>query len=211
MIAAEYEPLEKQDEPFVAHFRDDGHAQPLIDHLSDVSRRASDAAAKIGLAPERRIAKESAQRDLDERSGIGASRLFDLSNPKLTELHFTYYFFDRKDEMTYSITARDEERRGTLLSMLSENRLAVAEFKSNGQSPDIFFRQSSMTAAKAFQPIDSDSRGVIVPYGDKGSAPVAALFAAFEIELPFRLLKRSRQLRSMFFPTSCASWKKRGP
>jgi len=146
------------------------------------------------------VAQESAQRVLDECAGSSGDRLVDLSDPELTERYFSYYFFDRKSEMSYSVSAKEAERDDNLLNMLSENRLAVAEFKRAGKAPEICLRQSFMSAAKAFEPIEADTRGVIVPYGDAGKAIIADLFAAFEADKEFSLLKRAQQFTVNVFP-----------
>jgi CRISPR-associated endonuclease/helicase Cas3 len=147
-----------------------------------------------------RVGQESTQRVLDESSGAGSPGLVDLSDPKMTELYFNYYFFARKQEMNYPVAPKEAGRDDNLLNMLSENNAAVDEFHKGGQWPEIFFRQSFMTAAKAFQPIDANTRGVIVPYGNEGKTLIADLCAAFQTEQPFKLLKRAQQFTVNVFP-----------
>jgi CRISPR-associated endonuclease/helicase Cas3 len=147
-----------------------------------------------------RLAQEAAQRVLDECSGPGTPPTIDLSNPELTERYFQYCFFDRRKEMSYSVRSGETERDDDLLNMLGENRLAVAEAKRTKKTPQIFLRQSFMSASKAFEPIEANTRGVIVPYGDDGKAVIADLFAAFEVDKQFKLLKRAQQFTVEVFP-----------
>jgi CRISPR-associated endonuclease/helicase Cas3 len=81
--------------------------------------------------------------------------------------------------------------------MLAENRLAVAGCTSR---PPVYLRQAFQTAAEAFQSIDANTRGVIVPYMRRGKAVIAELCAAYELEKQFRLLKRAQQFSVNVFP-----------
>ena len=144
-----------------------------------------------------REAQEAAQRVLDENGGSGEERAVDLSDPKLIEQYFRYYFFARKMEMDYPVKADQAERDDTLLNMLAENRLAVAGRPS---APSIYLRQSFMTAAKAFQAIDANTQGVIVPYTAAGKAIIAELSSAWEPEKQFPLLRRAQRFTVNVFP-----------
>lgn len=143
-----------------------------------------------------RAAQEAAQRVLDENSG-GGDRTLDLSDPKLIEQYFRYYFFDRQNEMDYPVGPDRAERHDTLLNMLAENSRAVAECKPR---PQIFLRQAFMKAGDAFQAIDANTRGVVVPYGTEGKALINEFCAAFEPEKQFKLLKRAQRFTVNVFP-----------
>jgi CRISPR-associated endonuclease/helicase Cas3 len=121
-----------------------------------------------------RVAQEAAQRVLDENSAEGEDRRIDLADPKLIEQYFHYYFFDRRQEMDYPVSASEAGRDDTLLNLLSENSLAIG---SKATPPGIYLRQSFMTAAKAFRVIDADTQGIIVPYRAKGKKVINALCA----------------------------------
>jgi CRISPR-associated endonuclease/helicase Cas3 len=136
---------------------------------------------------------------MDESSNPGAPPMVDLSNPELTKRYFKYSFFDRKKEMSYSVRAEETGRDDDLLNMLGENRLAVVEACRIQRMPQVFLRQS-FTASKAFEPIEASTRGVIVPYGEKGRAVIAELFQAFEVDKQFKLLKRAQQFTVNVFP-----------
>lgn len=137
-----------------------------------------------------RAAQEAAQRVLDENARPCEDRTVDLWNPRLTEDYFHYYFFDRRDEMDYPVKADQAQRDDNLLNMLGENKLAVAACRPR---PPTYLRQAFMTAAEAFEPIDANTRGVIVPYGAEGKAIIGELCAAWELEKQFALLKRAQR------------------
>jgi CRISPR-associated endonuclease/helicase Cas3 len=143
-----------------------------------------------------RAAQEQGQRVLDENRGSCADRTVDLSDPKLIEQYFGYYFFDRRIEMDYRVGPDKAERCDTLLNMLAGNKQAVA----GCATPPPVLRQAFKTAAEAFEPIDSNTRGVIVPYMRKGKAVIGELCAAYEPEKQFALLKRAQRFTVNVFP-----------
>lgn len=57
-----------------------------------------------------------------------------------------------------------------------------------------------MTAAEAFQAIDSNTRGVVVPYGAEGKAVIGELCSAAWQEKRFALLKRAQLFTVNVFP-----------
>jgi CRISPR-associated endonuclease/helicase Cas3 len=144
-----------------------------------------------------RAAQEATQRVLDENSENGEDRTVDLSNPKLIELYFSYYFFARRKEMDYPVGPDKAQRNDTLLNMLAENKLAVSGCTPR---PSVYMRQAFMTAAEAFEPIDSNTRGVIVPYASEGRTIISQLCAAYELDQQFGLLKRAQRFTVNVFP-----------
>jgi CRISPR-associated endonuclease/helicase Cas3 len=115
--------------------------------------------------------------------------------------YYKNYFFDRADQMDYPVSADAVGRADTLLNMLSANSKASFDFGNRhpGQA-QLHFRQSFMTAAKAFKAIDAPTRGVIVPYAKAGREIVNDLCAAFEVEKQYDLLKRAQQYTVNVFP-----------
>jgi CRISPR-associated endonuclease/helicase Cas3 len=72
--------------------------------------------------------------------------------------------------------------------MLGGNELAT-----HGSPPPIYMRQAFMTAARAFQSIDANTQGVIVPYGPAGKYVIAELCATGEPEKQYALLRRAQR------------------
>jgi CRISPR-associated endonuclease/helicase Cas3 len=144
-----------------------------------------------------RSAQGAAERVLDENRSGGEERVVDLWNPRVTEAYFGYYFFDRRDEMDYPVPAAGAGREDTLLNLLSENKMAVSECSPR---PPHYLRQAFMTAGAAFQAIDGDTRGVVVPYGSEGKAIISELCSARELEKQFGLLRRAQRFSVNVFP-----------
>ena len=144
-----------------------------------------------------RIAREAAERVLDENAVASECRTIDLADPNLIEQFFRYYFFERRQDMDYPVSADKAGRDDTLLRMLGENGLAVAGCKAY---PEVFLRQAFMTAANAFQVIDANTQGVIVPYTFEGKGVINALCGTFEPEKQFDLLRRAQRFTVNVFP-----------
>jgi CRISPR-associated endonuclease/helicase Cas3 len=144
-----------------------------------------------------RVAREAAQRVLDENAGKNGERTIDLWDPKIIDQYFRYYFFDRRKDMDYPVGPKQAERDDTLLNMLSENDLAVAECDPR---PPVYLRQSFRTAAEAFQAIDASTRGVVVPYSSEGKAVIGELCGAYELMKQAKLLKRAQRFTVNVFP-----------
>jgi CRISPR-associated endonuclease/helicase Cas3 len=144
-----------------------------------------------------RIGKEVAERVLDELAEASQPDASDLLSPPIMNKYFQYYFFDRSKEMDYPVTAGEGGRDDTLLSMLGENRMAVATRRT---PPGIYLRQSFMTAAKAFKAINAPTQGVIVPYSDAGKAVITELASSFDPGRQIDLLKEAQQFSVNVFP-----------
>lgn len=125
-----------------------------------------------------------------------------LIGPKAIERYFEYFFFARHQEMDYPVSAQAVGRDDTLLNLLSINSLAMEEYSRNHQraAPDIYLRQSFMSAARAFKVIDAPTRGIIVPYGQAGQDLINELCSASEVEKKFQLLRRAQQFTVNVFP-----------
>ena len=124
-----------------------------------------------------------------------------LLAPQAIARYFEYYFFARSHEMDYPVSAQTVGRDDTLLNLLSINSLAMDEYGRNSDSaPNIYLRQSFMSAARAFKVIDVPTRGIIVPYGMAGQELINDLCSAFEVEKQFKLLRRAQQYTVNVFP-----------
>jgi CRISPR-associated endonuclease/helicase Cas3 len=129
---------------------------------------------------------------------------YNLIGPEAIDLYFQKYFFERKEEMSYPI---NKEQIGysnayvNLLEILSENKLAVNEYqKKNNEYPDLFLRQSFMTAAKIFEAIDSPSEAIIVPYKKEGKTVINKLLSSSNYRDLYVLLKEAQQYSINIFP-----------
>jgi CRISPR-associated endonuclease/helicase Cas3 len=169
------------------------HGESAIGHVHVIDLKGELPTALVDI----RIAREAAERVLDENASASEGRTIDLADPNLIEQYFRYYFFARRQDMDYPVNADKAGRDDTLLNMLAENRLAVANCKTH---PQVFLRQAFMTAANAFQAIDANTQGVIVPYASEGKSVINALCAAHEPEKQFDLLRRAQRFTVNVFP-----------
>lgn len=148
-----------------------------------------------------RVGKEVTERLLDDQKSGAENFDGGMIAPQAMKRYFEYYFFARKDEMDYPISREVVGRDDSLLNMLSINRKAVADYgREHDSAPNIYLRQSFMTAAKAFKVIDAPTRGIIVPYGSEGKGLIGELCGAFEVEKQFQLLRRAQQFTVSVFP-----------
>ena len=69
-----------------------------------------------------------------------------------------------------------------------------------GATPSFVFKQSFQTASKIFQPIDSLTRGVIVPYGEEGKEIINELCSTAELEKQYKLIKKAQRYAVNLFP-----------
>jgi CRISPR-associated endonuclease/helicase Cas3 len=108
--------------------------------------------------------------------------------------YFKYYFFQRANEMSYSVPPAIAMRDDTLLMMLSYNDLAVHQFKQRYKTPPSnYLRQAFMTSASAFRAIDAPACGIIVQYGAEGRSLVQELCQPADDGMRYKLLRRAQQ------------------
>jgi len=136
-----------------------------------------------------RCAQQNARRVLEDWRDDQGDAPFPLSDPLQMERFFGHHFFARRDQMDYPVKA---QRDDTLLQMLGENGMAVADSRLAGVKRHGFM-QSFASAAREFHVIDSQTQGIIVPYGEEGKDLVAALSAARDLALEFQLLRKAQR------------------
>ena len=148
-----------------------------------------------------RIGRDKAERVLDDYERAPDKFGNDRIGPEAMRWYYENYFFARAAEMDYPLPATECGRDESILNLLSSNIDAKHEHCSrNGGKSGMHLHQSFMSAANAFKAINAPTRGVIVPYGKKGQALVADLFAAFDVEKQFDLLRRAQQYTVNVFP-----------
>jgi CRISPR-associated endonuclease/helicase Cas3 len=147
----------------------------------------------IDMLPEIKIGKEKCERVLAEYDKDCSQFDDSLVSPKALTRYFEYYFYDRSEDMDYPVSNDVHVQRDTLLEMLSANSKAVDVYKrANREAPSLPFRQSFTTAGKLFKVIDSQTQGVIVPYGN-GKKIIADLCASEDITKEKKLLKQAQR------------------
>ena len=140
---------------------------------------------EIGIENARRVLHEYHQSSQDFNG--------DLLHPKIMDVFFQYYFFNRANEMDYPLIKKEFGQNNTLLNLLSENKKVVETFCNQERKvPPMPLRQSFNSAARAFSVIESPTVGVIVPYAE-GEKIITALCASSNIKTEFELIKSAQR------------------
>ena len=129
----------------------------------------------------------------------------DILQPAAMERYFEYYFYQRSDEMAYSIK---NSATGSLLDWLSDNALNPYGEKNNKRSKPLpLLMQSFKSAGRAFQAIDAPTHAVIVPYGE-GAELIAKLCGEWDPKEMHRTLQKAQRYSVNVFPNVWGKLKK---
>ena len=121
----------------------------------------------------------------------------DILQPAAMERYFEYYFYQRSDEMAYSIK---NSTTGSLLDWLSDNALNPYGEKNDKRSKPLpLLMQSFKSAGRAFQAIDAPTHAVIVPYGE-GAELIAKLCGAWNPKEMYDAKKKAQRYSVNVFP-----------
>ena len=121
----------------------------------------------------------------------------DILQPAAMERYFEYYFYQRSDEMSYSVK---NSATGSLLDWLSDNALNPYGEKNDKRSKPLpLLMQSFKSAGRAFQAIDAPTRAVIVPYGE-GTELIAKLCGEWNPKEMHRTLQKAQRYSVNVFP-----------
>ena len=121
----------------------------------------------------------------------------DILQPAAMERYFEYYFYQRSDEMAYSVK---NSATGSLLDWLSDNALNPYGEKNNKRSKPLpLLMQSFKSAGRAFQAIDAPTHAVIVPYGE-GTELIAKLCGEWDPKEMHRTLQKAQRYSVNVFP-----------
>ena len=121
----------------------------------------------------------------------------DILQPAAMERYFEYYFYQRSDEMVYSI---QNSATGSLLDWLSDNALNSYSEKNNKRSKQFpLLMQSFKSAGRVFQAIDAPTHAVIVPYGE-GAELIAKLCGEWNPQEMYHTLQKAQRYSVNVFP-----------
>ena len=121
----------------------------------------------------------------------------DILQPEAMKRYFEYYFYQRSDEMLYSVK---NSATGSLLDWLSDNALNPYGEKNNKRSKLLpLLMQSFKSAGRAFQAIDAPTRAVIVPYGE-GEKLIAKLCGEWDPKEMYDAKKKAQRYSVNVFP-----------
>ena len=121
----------------------------------------------------------------------------DILQPAAMERYFEYYFYQRSDEMSYSVK---NSATGSLLDWLSDNALNPYGEKNDKRSKPLpLLMQSFKSAGRAFQAIDAPTHAVIVPYGE-GAELIAKLCGEWDPKEMYDAKKKAQRYSVNVFP-----------
>lgn len=121
----------------------------------------------------------------------------DILQPEAMKRYFEYYFYQRSDEMAYSVK---NSTTGSLLDWLSDNALNPYGKKNNKRSKPLpLLMQSFKSAGRAFQAIDAPTHAVIVPYGE-GTELIAKLCGEWDPKEMYDAKKKAQRYSVNVFP-----------
>ncbi len=146
----------------------------------------------IDLLTDIKTGRDKANRVLGEKGHE------DFLSPLSMDRYFSYYFYERTNQMTYPLTAKQAGRQDTLLNLLSDNPLNVGR-ERDGIKAAFSLQQSFKTAGKVFKSIDAPTQAVIVQYKE-GQNIVGDLCAAPEPVKAYSLLKKAQKYSVNLFP-----------
>ncbi|MBE0434911.1 MAG: CRISPR-associated helicase Cas3', partial [Methylomicrobium sp.] len=120
----------------------------------------------------------------------------DLLSSEAIRRYFQYYFYERTDEMSYPLSAKQVGRDDTLLNLLSDNKYNI------GHNALLHLKQSFMTAGNVFKAIDAPTHSVIVPYreGKQLLTELGGIAKQFEARRFRECLQRAQQYSVNVFP-----------
>ena len=121
----------------------------------------------------------------------------DILQPEAMKRYFEYYFYQRSDEMSYSVK---NSTTGSLLDWLSDNKNNPSGNINNRKTGKIqLLMQSFKSAGRAFQAIDAPTHAVIVPYGG-GAELIAKLCGEWDPKEMHRTLQKAQRYSVNVFP-----------
>ncbi len=155
----------------------------------------------LGMLPDIKIGRDKAERVLEDYKQDPERFGNNCIGPEAMEWFYENYFFSRANEMDYMVSSKEVGHEDTLLNLLSVNTLSLGEYKrAHGIAPEIYLRQSFMTAAKNFKAIDAPTQGIVVPFGEEGQSIVNELCSIHPAGIGFNVLRRAQQFSVNVFP-----------
>lgn len=154
----------------------------------------------LARLPDIAIGRDIAQRVLDDYAQEPRKYHHNLVGAESLDAYYRHYFFERKQEMSYTVRAQQIGHDDTLLRLLSDNQESVEEHRRQHGESRLFFKQAFMTASKSFKAIDAPTQGIVVPFGPSGQELINDLCGAFMVEKEFDLLRAAQQYTVNVFP-----------
>lgn len=121
----------------------------------------SDKEENISKLEDIKYAQDAAWPILDKYSETPEFYENDLLSTKAMNSYYERYFFDRKNQMNYTI----KDKNTTIYDLLNVNPNGKDAYKErNGKNPELILKQAFKFAGQNFEVIDNNTVGLIVPY-----------------------------------------------
>lgn len=115
----------------------------------------------------------------------------DLLSHKAMVAYYDNYFFEKIKEMDYSLS--NKKPQYTLFELLSRNLTGFKQYNDiNGQYPYTIYFQAFKTAGEKFEVIDSNTIGLIVPYGE-GKQIINTILNSYDIKEIRQALQKAQR------------------
>jgi CRISPR-associated endonuclease/helicase Cas3 len=141
-----------------------------------------------------RIGAEKTLKVLDEFN-IDPDRYdHDRISIELIREYYRNYFYERQGLMNYPVSAQSFiGRDDNLFNVLSENSISIQNWilKSLSSQPPVF-KHSFNSASRVFNVIETVTKGVIVPYGERGNKIITKLCGHLFGNSQYRLLREAQ-------------------
>ncbi|WP_018305952.1 CRISPR-associated helicase/endonuclease Cas3 [Desulfitobacterium hafniense] len=123
----------------------------------------------------------------------------DLLSPQAMACYYKYYFYERRNQMNYSLTG--ENRSQTLYAALADNKEAAEAFHSrHDRQADLMLKQAFKTAGQEFQAIDENTTGILVPY-EEGRDLITSINGECSLSELKHYLKKAQQYSVNLYET----------
>lgn len=164
----------------------------------------------LDMLPDIAKGREQAQVILDRYKRDPEAYGHNILGRRAMQEYYEHYFFQRKEEMSYSLN-KERFYGATLLELLStQDRAKENYLRQQNAHPPYPLLHAHMSAARAFKAIDALTESVIVPYGNEGDALITDLFGQFDapdagpkdVDTIRRLLQRAQQFTVNVHPTT---------
>lgn len=148
-----------------------------------------------------KIGQDKAERVLNDYESFPEKFHRNCIGPKSMEWYYENYFFARAGEMDYPISSDRLGHDDTLINLLSLNYSITSEYRRiYKRFPNIYLRQSFDAAARAFNVINTPTRGIVVPFGKNGQLVISKLCSNHQDCFSFDLLRQAQQFTVNVFP-----------
>jgi len=163
------------------------HGEKTCSDVYIVNMNSEDVSKLIDI----KKGQEVTQRILYDYKANPVSFGGDLLSPIAMEKYYSYYFYDRRIEMNYTMPEPNKDK--IMYDLLSENSNAIEAYNDrNSSNPNLMLTQAFKTAGDNFNVIDNNTTGIVVPY-KKGEELITKINGNCNVSELKQYLKQAQQ------------------